>query len=419
MAALTEVAPTPPEPPTNWDYHSIKQFAKRMRAAGLPCRVDDLIVLARQNDPFYVGAPADIVKGEWFAECWRRAGFKTEAHLRRAHYRIGSLGILKPDGSPYSNTDRDWAWLLVASLKARYLGLVDIEEMADRRTPSPYLYATVQYGPNADFSIDLPELTDPFVSVDYSLASVQPYLLEVWCEKSTMDDVLDPICRRFHANLCTNRGEASHLAIAGLFSRIRAVGKPARIFYISDYDKKGWEMPQSSGRKLEYFVRELAADMDVKLCRLALNMAQITEYDLPPLPAGDKRGEEKWARTRGGACELDALEALHPGSLTKILEDALAHYHSDAAEQEARDKQRQLQEAVREQLNAISARYEREIEALASMIEEMEAIEIENLDEYEPDRASPDADDDPFDWLLDTERDYSEQLDAFKQYMEP
>ena len=58
-----------------------------------------------------------------------------------------------------------------------------------------------------------------------------------------------------------------------------------------------------------------------------------------------------------------------------------------------------------------------EIAALAPMIEEMEAIEMANLDEYEPDRASADTYDDQFDWLLNTERDYWDQLAAFKQYI--
>jgi hypothetical protein len=29
----------------------------------------------------------------------------------------------------------------------------------------------------------------------------QPYLVEVWVEKSTMDDVLTPLCQRLHVNL--------------------------------------------------------------------------------------------------------------------------------------------------------------------------------------------------------------------------
>ena len=36
--------------------------------------------------------------------------------------------------------------------------------------------------------------------------SDQPYLVEIWIEKSTMDDVLLPLCEELHINLVTSAG---------------------------------------------------------------------------------------------------------------------------------------------------------------------------------------------------------------------
>ena len=63
------------------NYDEIKQMASSM---GVSYR--ELIALAPQNDPFYVGTPGDIEKAEWFADIWDRAGFGSGVHLRRVHY---------------------------------------------------------------------------------------------------------------------------------------------------------------------------------------------------------------------------------------------------------------------------------------------------------------------------------------------
>ncbi len=39
-------------------YEQIKQLAKKLK-----CNISDLLVLARQNDPFFSGAPASAVYG--------------------------------------------------------------------------------------------------------------------------------------------------------------------------------------------------------------------------------------------------------------------------------------------------------------------------------------------------------------------
>jgi hypothetical protein len=103
--------------------------------------VKDMLVLSQQNDPFYAGNGAEGDKARWFAELWERFGYGSGVHLRRVHYRIVSEGnILKPDSELYENNSRCWEYMQGASRQARYLSLVDPEEIVDRRNPAPNIY---------------------------------------------------------------------------------------------------------------------------------------------------------------------------------------------------------------------------------------------------------------------------------------
>ncbi len=85
-------------------YYKIKQLAKE---AG--CTSPDLLVLTRQNDPFFVGSPAQRKMAEWFAELWHEFGYTTGVHLRRFHYRLISQELpTQHNGEPYGNKERCW-----------------------------------------------------------------------------------------------------------------------------------------------------------------------------------------------------------------------------------------------------------------------------------------------------------------------
>lgn len=84
--------------PNDFNYEAIKVLAKQRG-----CKVADLIVLAPQNDPFYVGAPNDLTLGKWFTDLWCRFGYTAGVHLRRVHYQIISQDppVLLPNGKPF------------------------------------------------------------------------------------------------------------------------------------------------------------------------------------------------------------------------------------------------------------------------------------------------------------------------------
>jgi hypothetical protein len=172
-------------------------------------RLQDLLVLASANDPFNCGGPEQVKQAEWFAAIWSRFMGEKSGHLRKLHYKLVSqvTPILKPDGTVYQNTEADWQRLQTWSKFARYLGLVDPRQIVDQRNPDPHLFAPHPVDPEEpSWSIeswhgfDLPSIPTQLWT-DFSLpvaivegyqyhAGEQPYLLELWEEKSTMDDDL-------------------------------------------------------------------------------------------------------------------------------------------------------------------------------------------------------------------------------------
>lgn len=432
-------------------YDTIRAMAKEQG-----CRVTDLIALAPQNDPFYTGTPGEVEKAQWFAELWQRFGYTTGVHIRRVHYQIVSQDppILKPNGLPYENTENDWAYLCLAAKAARYLGLVRPEAFVDQRNPDPMINVREwTRDPNPNYYLEIswrgfdfalptfPALPDFRVSgyTDYDV-NLQPYLLEVWVEKTTMNDVLEPLCHQYEANLVTGAGELSITATVDFLKRAQASNRPCRIFYISDFDPAGYGMPVSIARKIEYFVRERGLPLDIRLQPIALTREQVISYQLPRTPIKEsERRKAHFEDVHGqGGVELDALEALHPGELARIVREAILEYYDEDIEDEARRQEDALQEALaqarqevldefpgldelREEFDSAVADFGAQVESLrermqetySQLVERLEAIGVDVEDYPVPE---PKQTDEPNGLLFASERDYLSQLESYTAY---
>ena len=87
-------------------------------------------------------------------------------------------------------------------------------------------------------------------------AAVQPYHVELWCEKTTVSDILDPLAQHYKLNVIPGAGEQSITSCEELMGRIEANGgRPVRILYLSDFDASGQSMPVAVARKLEFLIR--------------------------------------------------------------------------------------------------------------------------------------------------------------------
>jgi hypothetical protein len=318
---------------------------------------------------------------------------------------------------------------------------VDHEAFDDRKNPPPIIRRPYQEEVgsiwisgwhNESFvlprALEVPALTAP------PLPTIQRYHLEVWCEKTTMNDVLVPLCERYGANLVTGAGELSTTAISKLLSRCQR-DHPLRIFYVSDFDPAGQCMPVSAARKIEFFIRTSRRDLDVRLFPVALTAEQCAEYELPRIPIKEsERRKEGFEAIHGtGATELDALEAIHPGSLAEIVGNAMQVYYDDSLKEAISEAESELATAVqrinesvyerhREELDSVKEQYGTIRKALSALQKDSAKLFASITDELNnedfPPVGLPEAalvEDDP--WAVyDSRRSYTEQLQAYKAF---
>lgn len=385
------------------NYEEIKAEAKEMNK-----RVTEFLALSPNNDPFYVGSPGQLEKAKWFAKVYEKMGKPGECHIRRVHYwNLGN--VPKPDGSPYKNTVRDWDFMTMAAKYARYADLVPIENIIDRRNPPPSIHANHWENDNpTDIKeeVDAARITRDIINKFdcYNPHNTQNFLIELWCEKSTMNDILEPICRKHGFNLVTGLGELSITAVNNLIDRIEESGKPTRIFYISDFDPAGECMPVSVARKIEYILQERGMDSDVKLKSIMLTASQCKEYKLPrtPIKPTERRKEGFEDRHGSGATELDALEALKPGEMKKVIEKATALYFDTEAWNKAISLNMKIQRKVREHL-------------VGKIDNVLEDLDLEEFDDQEIEKEELYYDNDE-EWLFDSDLDYFDQIENYKAH---
>jgi hypothetical protein len=371
------------------EYEDLKSLARQI---GRP--VKDLLALAPGNDPFYAGVPYRRRQGEWFRDLWDRFQFPDGVHLRRIHYVLVSMSesgeeVLRPDGEPYLNTDNDWHLLDKASLAARYLDLVPADAFVDRRNSAPQIFtpedALNEYTLRLDnteveegYFADFPDLPD----LDFRLHPDQDYLAEVWVEKSSQNDWLVPLCEARKVNLVVGIGELSEVACRQLVQRAQHFGKPTRILYISDFDPGGRSMPVAAARKIEFNLLKFDIETDVTLQPIILTEDQCQDYRLPRTPIKDsERRKDKFEdRFGAGATELDALEALHPGEMKRIVDEEISRYidptlllRSREVEWAVRDQLREIKEVVLDDYDGDVERLRQEHDGIVDQLSEFDA----------------------------------------------
>ena len=167
-----------------------------------------LTVLSPQVDPYRLDTPAGHRDGAWLAEQLDRAVGRTRnIHWRGLHYALVAAGdIRKPNGELYRNNDEDWTWLFCCAGKAaRWLGYIDFERIIDNRNSAPSIHRKARVTPETWVSIGLdvtiPDIDDiePYPGVT-GFEGRQKYALTIFGEKTSLEEVLLPIARRFEAD---------------------------------------------------------------------------------------------------------------------------------------------------------------------------------------------------------------------------
>jgi hypothetical protein len=286
---------------------------------------------------------------------------------------------------------------------------------------------------------DMPVLPGLYVDgLDQDHDAIQDYIVEVWIEKSTQNDWLIPLCRRRGVNLVVGIGEQSEIRSRQLALRSAEYGAPVRIIYLSDFDPGGRSMPKAVARKVEFTIAKFGLDVDLQLIPLGLTPEQCRAYRLPRTPIKDsERRKDKFEQTFGvGATELDAMEALYPGELARLLEAEINNWLDPDLKRRVNRAywntvlrlqkiEHGIHEEYAEKIKELSERFEeiktelREWEEEASDLWQDIAAEMrEQLpdlsDVYVPRSKAP-GETDRF-VLFDSRRDYFTQMDAYNAW---
>src|SRR5919106_6121996 len=135
----------------------------------------------------------------------------------------------------------------------------------------------------------------------------QPNHLEVWCEAAGMLPQLVAVAERYSVRCYSSSGFDSLTAKKRLADRICAMGKPAVILHLGDFDPSGESIFETIAEDVAAFVH---ADrphglVTVQFERVALTEEQVELYSLETAPpkASDTRAKS-WS---GGTCQLEAL----------------------------------------------------------------------------------------------------------------
>jgi hypothetical protein len=420
------------------DHAEVKALAERL---GKPLYA---LSLEPRTDPFLAGQASRKRNAEWFAGLWNQLGGTRGFHLRRFHYLVMSQDPppMLPDGTPYVNSEKCVGVLYNAGRDARHLGLVDADDLVDRKNPIPEIHLQEaepgKISCREDLGVEDPaRLEIPRLVLD-TPAIAQRYQVELWCEKSTMNDILMPLGQRLGVNVITGTGELSLTHCVLLVRRAQTSRRPVRILYISDFDPAGAGMPIAVARKIEHVIyREQLHDLDIQVRPIILTHDQCIEYRLPrsPIKESEKRAGRFEERFGEGATELDALEALRPGEMERILTEEIGRYYDFTLASQVQDQAHEIQ-AELEQINAeVHASNVRRIfklkkerkRVLASIrVFKRKAARILKKIRDDLDDRAPDID--QYDWpepadgkedsspLFDSARQYPEQIACYKKH---
>lgn len=267
---------------------------------------------------------ADIIRqANSFIVKYQNAGYSLT--LRQLYYQFVSKDAFPQSwadpATGSTNNERSYKKLGDIICAARLAGLIDWTAIEDRTR-----------------DVVLPRAWDSPQSIIAACASQyqidlwdnQQNYVEVWVEKDAMVSVIAKASEQLRLPYFSCRGFSSATSIWDAAQRIQArvesITGEAIILHLGDHDPSGVDMTRDIAHRLKLF------RTDVTVRRIALQMHQVEEFDLPPNPAKvtdsrarkyiDQFGEECW--------ELDALE---PSYIVDLIETHASEFIDDDVRQ--------------------------------------------------------------------------------------
>lgn len=176
----------------------------------------------------------------------------------------------------------------------------------------------------------------------------QKHRLEVWIEKDALTGVISGVCEEFDIPYFSCRGYTSQSEMWSASQRfedyIKYPCQSVIIIHLGDHDPSGIDMTRDIQERLETF---LFLDEKFPVVRIALNINQVTNQNLPPNPAklSDSRAQKYIKKYGAESWELDALE---PSYITQIIEEEILSWREEDKWEEMVEKEATERNIIRE-----------------------------------------------------------------------
>ncbi len=256
---------------------------------------------------FQAKAAALVAKCDEVLTALVGAGYRPT--LRQLYYQLVKDNIIANEMKEYKN-------LVRVMTAAREHGLIDWNHLFDPTRVVQGYYKNTS-----------PEqaIADAAASYEIDLWEGQDNYVEVWVEKDALKDVISKPAARWQVPYFSCRGYTSassmyqaHLRLA---RKAKMYGMNPIIIHVGDHDPSGIQMTDDIiARHNELFGGSVEVD------RIALNLDQVRERDLPPNPAKQSDSRYKAYCDQFGVDDSWELDALAPSELDDLIDRTILDY---------------------------------------------------------------------------------------------
>lgn len=252
--------------------------------------------------------------------------------LRQLYYQFVKRNWLK-------NTALNYGRLGSVVDDARKKGLIDWDAIEDR---GRNLMSVPNYRDPAHF---LKRTIDAYAE---DLWRDQEYYCELWVEKDALTGVVERPCNELRVPYFACKGyvSTSELYRAGKRFEDKALeGYKTILFHIGDHDPSGIDMTRNNREMTDMY----ASGVGPEVIRLALNMDQVREFDLPPNYAKNTDSKTDQYVEAFGSDECWELDALDNADIDRIIREAI----DEVLDRELFDANLKAEEVNRDLLHSV------------------------------------------------------------------
>lgn len=256
--------------------------------------------------------PIQIERAEWVQTIVEGLKEYYPLTLRQIYYQLVSKNLIKNTKSQYTMLST-----LVKQMRLEEFLPWDVIEDRTRRVSG-------KRGFNDPDEFIKQEVKGFLKGYSRCLVQGQENYVEIWVEKDALSRIFEEVAWQYCIRCVTCKGFLSATFVNGYAqraSKAEAQGQQPVVLYFGDLDPSGVKMFESTQNSL-WHDHNLE---DIEYRRIALNLEQVEEYNLPTsvdaIKEKDTRTPEYRKKYGNIAVELDAL---HPKLLKKLTQDALA-----------------------------------------------------------------------------------------------